>query len=97
MPLSYSMGSCCYTQLSASNRLSRLVESIYNFVRLSRYIHLSHVNNGVDLIRLRVLLAVNDRRVHLGFTLESTNCNTVHATSKRGGCTRLVEQGEISI
>ena len=51
-------------QSSASNSLSLLDENMYSFLRLSQYIHLSHVNNGVVVVGPRVLLTVDDSTVY---------------------------------
>jgi hypothetical protein len=61
---------CCvfyirsFLQSSASNSLSDLDEYIYDCLRLSRYIHLSYVNNGVVVVVPRVLLAAKCNTVH---------------------------------
>ena len=54
-----------FLQSSDSDPLSHLDEDIYDFSRLSRYIHLSHVNNGFVVLapRASVLLPVNDSTV----------------------------------
>lgn len=64
MSLSYSV--CVFLQLGASNPRSHLDENIFNFVRLSQYMHMSYFKNGVIMAGLRALLGVNDSTVHLG-------------------------------
>jgi hypothetical protein len=86
-----------FLQSSASKSRSHLDENMHSFLVLLRYMHLSHVNNGVVVVvpRVRALLAVNGSTMYRAprfypLTIrkrKNRKIETIYAALKRGECT----------